>query len=114
MENTITLIFQKLGTRIIEFLEHWYIRGTKVYWHFIISKFEKIDYRLAWKITLKNIFKPLYKDYSIIGHIVGFFLRSARLIVASIIYLILLIISGLIYMFWILFPIALIYRIFTG
>jgi hypothetical protein len=113
MENTITIIFKQFLLRIIQFLEHWYIKDTKIYWHFIINQFEKIDYRLAWKITIKNIFKPLYKDYSIPGHIIGFFLRLTRLMFSSFIYFILFIFAFLIYLFWVIFPIVLIFRIFT-
>ncbi len=85
-----------------------------MYWHFIFNKLERLDYSLAWKITLKNLFRPLYKDYTILGYVLGFFFRLGRLILGTVIYVVLFAIAAAAYLFWLLFPIALIYRIFTA
>lgn len=114
MDNALTYLFQKFACNIIEFLRHWYVRSARLYWYFIINKLERIDYRLAWKITLKNLFKPLYKDYSFLGRVLGFIFRLGRLFLGAIIYSIIFAIAICFYLFWLLIPIALIYQIFAG
>ena len=42
-------------------------------------------------MTLQNLFQPLYKDYSMIGYVLGFLFRIARLAIATVVYAILLI-----------------------
>ncbi|MEX1014514.1 MAG: hypothetical protein WDZ80_05125 [Candidatus Paceibacterota bacterium] len=111
MTNIFTYLLYRIFYRIGDFLNNWYIRSSRNYWHWVITKIQRIDYRLAWKITLKNLFKPLYKDYSFVGYVVGFFLRIGRLFFSSIIYLIILSIASLIYLFWISLPILIILQI---
>ncbi len=107
-----TYIIQRAVYRILDFLRHWYFKSAKMYWHFVINQFEKIDYTLAWKITLKYLFTPLYKDYSTLGYILGFILRSGRLVVASFIYAILFALAGIVYVIWLLIPVIIIAQIF--
>jgi hypothetical protein len=78
-----------------------------------MNKFEQIDYVFALKITLRNIFKPLYKDYSFIGHILGFIFRLTRIILSSLIYTVLFIIAAAIYLLWLFLPLILILKTFT-
>ncbi|MEX0689863.1 MAG: hypothetical protein WD095_00290 [Candidatus Paceibacterota bacterium] len=114
MVNTFTYTIQRVIFRATDFLKDWYIKGTKNYWHWVISKIERIDYVLALRITLKNIFTPLYKDYSVIGHIIGFFLRLSRIIIASIVYGVFLGIALALYLFWLALPILIIYQFITS
>jgi len=111
-ENCITYLGKSFIHSITEFLRHWYVGSTRTYWHFVMNKLERIDYTLAWKITLKNLFQPLYKDYTLIGYILGFFFRIGRLTLSSIIYTLIFLIAAALYLLWLLFPILLIARIF--
>jgi hypothetical protein len=99
--------------RIKTFLEHWYIVSFKKYSDFVLNFLSRIDYYLAWKITLKYLFQPLYKDYSVLGYILGFTFRSLRLVGASVIYVILFFLIAGLYFFWLLVPPLLIYLMFS-
>ncbi|MBI5732681.1 hypothetical protein HY967_01840 [Candidatus Jorgensenbacteria bacterium] len=96
---------------IIEFLRHWYVKSMRMYWHFVISQLEQFDYYLAWRITLKHLFQPLYKDYSVLGHILGFIFRSLRLMIGTLIYFNIFMLAIGIYLIWVLFPLFVIAKI---
>lgn len=100
--------------RIKEFLHHYYIDGTRFLFYKFINFLESIDRSVAFKITLKNFFVPLYRDYSIIGRILGVIFRSMRLILGAVVYSILGIIFLLLILFWFLVPIILVALAFGG
>lgn len=106
----IIYLLNRLIFRAKEFLRHWYIKSFFVYIHFIISQLEKIDRFLAFKITLRHLFQPLYQDHSIIGYILGFIFRTARLFIGATIYLVVFIIAAAIYIIWLGIPIFIIYK----
>lgn len=104
-------LLNRLIFRAKEFLRHWYIKSFFVYVHFIVSQLEKIDRFLAFKITLRHLFQPLYQDHSIIGYILGFIFRSIRLCMGAIIYLTIFTVAVAIYIVWLAIPILIIYQI---
>ena len=110
--NALTYLGQRFIYRIAEFLRHWYIKSMKTYGNFMINRLENLDYYFAWKITLKNLFQPLYKDYSFIGYILGFIFRALRLLTASLVYLVIFAVAVLIYLIWLLIPPILIAGVF--
>ena len=115
MRNTaIIYLGYRLGYRIVTFLKHWYVHSARLYWLAFFNWLERIDYSFAWRITLKNLFKPLYGDYSTIGRILGFIFRSIRVVIASVIYAVLFAGALFIYLLWLLIPVAVVYKIVTG
>ncbi len=107
----IPYLFTRIIYRLAEFLRHWYFNSFKIYSHFIISLLEKFDRKFAFRITLKNIFQPLYQDRSFIGYTLGFFFRGIRLIAGGIIYLILLLTAMIFYLAWLAVPIYIVLKI---
>lgn len=114
MNTSVGYLFQRLFYRIKEFLRHWYVKSAKLYWHFVITQVERLDYVLAWRITLRNLFKPLYKDYSMLGYILGFFFRMMRLVFSTAVYALIFASALCIYIAWILVPPALLYGALTN
>lgn len=108
----IPYLFYCLFYRSAEFLRHWYVRSFWLYGHFILSVLEKFDRRLAFKITLRHLFEPLYQDRTIVGYILGFIFRSLRLIGGAVIYALLIVAAAIIYLAWLAVPFYVIYRIF--
>ena len=78
-----------------------------MYFNFVVTRFEHLDRKLAWKVTLKNLFQPLYKDYTPVGYVLGFIFRSIRVIIASFIYVILFFVAVFVYFIWVATPIIL-------
>lgn len=102
---------QRFVYRIVYFLRHWYIVGGKKYANVFLDILERLDRTLAWKINILHIFTPLYKDYSFLGHVLGFFIRLLRFFVTSILYVCIFAIAFLGYILWILIPPYIIYNI---
>ncbi len=107
-------LFNRFFYRIADFFRHWYFGSFRLYSHFIISLLEKLDRRLAFKITLRHLFQPLYQDRTMIGYILGFFFRAGRLIVGGIIYIFVLLLAIFFYLIWLAIPIYIMYRIFKS
>jgi len=100
--------------RIGEFLRHWYIDGFRTAGHKLINTLELLDRRVALRITLKNLCKPLYQDYTIIGYTMGFIFRFWRLVFGSVIYFFVLLVFIATYLAWAAIPIYIIYRGIIG
>jgi hypothetical protein len=113
MNSAPVYLVERFFYRIRTFLEHWYVVSFRKYSDFVLNLLSQVDYYLAWKITLRYLFQPLYKDYSVLGYILGFIFRSVRLVAAAVVYLILFLIIVGIYLFWLLVPPLIIYLIFT-
>lgn len=107
-------IFERVFYRLTEFLRHWYVKSLKIYSNFIIDRLNQMDRFFAWRITLKNFFKPLYGDYSIIGYAMGFVFRSLRLVIATIFYGFVFFIAVVLYLIWLVLPVYALWRVFTG
>ena len=107
-------LLNQAGYRILEFFRHWYLNGFLTASHLSLNVLERLDRIFAFKITLKNLFQPLYQDYSVIGYIWGFVFRSLRLIAGSIVYGALVLISVVLYLIWAVIPLYVIYNIFIN
>jgi len=111
MESTIPYLVGRVFYRAKEFLRHWYVKSARIYSNFVLDRFEKADKVLAWKITAKHLFQPLYKDYSLIGYVLGFLFRSVRLVAASVIYAVMFLVALALYLAWLALPVYIVYRI---
>ncbi len=111
------MVFVYLGERclfrIADFLRHWYWESARVYFNFVLDQFHNLDRFLAFRITLRHLFEPLYGDYSLVGRLLGFPLRIMRLAVAGLTYLILGGAAGALYLAWLILPFYLTARIFV-
>jgi hypothetical protein len=95
--------------RIFEFFYHWYYSGSRAIARKFMTTIEGIDRTVAIKITLEHFFEPLYKDYSIIGRILGIVFRIARVLVGLVIYLVVVIMFIALYLLWIAIPLVIIF-----
>ncbi|MEK7478632.1 MAG: hypothetical protein AAB626_01750 [Patescibacteria group bacterium] len=114
MRYSVVYILNRYLFRIYYFLYHWYVRGFRKFLNWAINYLEKLDYKFALRINLKNIFQPLFQDYSVIGHILGFISRFTRIVVASIIYAAFIVFCAVLFLVWALIPIFAIYQIITN
>ncbi len=94
--------------RIADFFHHWYVDGSRYLGHRFWLILQSIDRTFAIRITLIHFFEPLYRDYSIIGRILGVIFRTGRIIIAGVVYFFLTLLFLIIYAAWVLLPIALI------
>jgi len=64
----------------------------------------KADRSFAIAITIRHFFEPLYKDYSIIGRILGVVFRSVRIAIGGAVYLLLALGFLAVYLVWLAIP----------
>ncbi len=107
-------IINRFFYRLADFWRHWYVGSFKITSHVFLSLLERLDRTMAFKITLKNFFQPLYQDRSFIGYFLGFIFRSCRLILGGIFYLFVAILALAIYLFWLAIPVLIIFEIIKG
>ncbi len=103
MGAALLYIARRAAYRLAEFFRHWYVKSAKIYFNFALERLERLDYFFAWRITARHLFHPLYRDYSVVGYVLGFLFRSVRLALASAVYAVLfaIVIGG--YVVWLLF-----------
>lgn len=90
------------------------MHGSRKIAHYFISTLEEMDRSLAVKVTLKHFFEPLYKDYTIIGRILGVFFRSGRVLIGGVIYILFSVVALAIYLAWLLIPIVVLVGFFIN
>ena len=95
--------------RIFYFFRDWYVGGSRMIAHSFISTLEDMDRSLAVKITLAHFFEPLYKDYSIIGRVLGVVFRFFRVVIGGVVYAIAAVCFICAYLVWVAVPPALIF-----
>ncbi len=60
---------------VIRFPFWWYTGGTANAARFVYQEFLSVVERLSIPILIRNLFKPMYGDYSKSGRIISFFVR---------------------------------------
>ena len=107
-------LIQRFAYRIIDFFHHWYVDGSRAIANKFMLTIEAADQSFAVKITLRHFFEPLYKDYSVIGRILGVIFRTGRIIVGGAVYLLISIAFAVFYVIWVGIPAGLLWCIATG
>ena len=107
-------LIQRLFYRIFDFFHHWYVDGSRAIGDRFMLTLQSMDETFAVKITLRHFFEPLYKDYSVIGRILGVVFRTGRIILGGIAYLVITIIFAIIYIIWLAIPAAMLWYVATG
>ncbi len=114
MGAALLYLVRHTGFHIVEFFRHWYVHSAHMYWNKVIDGLGEIDYTLAWRLTLRNLFQPLYGDFSPIGYVLGFVFRIGRLAVGTAVYAVILTFAAVVYALWLMIPPALLFKAFTG
>lgn len=74
-------LFSGLADWVIRFLFFWFVEGPKAYWKRASSLLFAFEDVWAVGITAKNLFTPLYQDYSIMGRVIGPLFRLGRVFI---------------------------------
>lgn len=91
---------------------NWYYRNLTVGLAGVfLDLFSTVSEMFAISIMAKHIFEPLYQDYTYAGRVIGFFIRSGRIVLGLIVELIFLVIMGLVMLVWILLPLIIMGKI---
>lgn len=99
-----TYLLHRFFFRLADFFHHWYVDALRYLMHWFISFLERLDRFFAVRVTLKFIFQPLWKDYTIIGRIMGFVFRFGRVVAGVGVYFVFALFFAAAYLFWIFLP----------
>ena len=111
MDISPVYILSSAGFRIISFFRHWYVESFRFWSHRAMNTLEGLDQTWALRLTIKYFFHPLFGDYTITGRILGVIFRGGRIVIASFIYLAVVLIYLTLYAIWLLIPVYVIFRI---
>ena len=110
MTRFIFYIFDSFFGHIFDFFRRWYKNGFIRISQMAVSVLNSLDQYFAVKVSLKNIFEPLYQDRSVIGYSLGFVFRLIRIVLGAIIYLAVILVFFAVYLIWAAFPIYVVLR----
>lgn len=99
---------------ITNFFYNWYIDDTRNFWNWFLSALKTLDRSIGLIGNIQNWTSPLYGDYSYIGRVAGPVFRTLRIFFGAALYAVLAIFSLMLYLFWIILPIAVIIMIFLN
>lgn len=114
MNFSLAYLVARFFYRIREFILDWYLGSFREIGRATINFLEYLDQFLAWKITAKNLFRPLYQDYTFLGYTFGFIFRSIRIVIAGAIYLVIIAAAVIVFLIWIGIPFYIIYYGFSN
>jgi hypothetical protein len=111
MDFSIVYLARRLLYRFLDFFHHWYIDGSRAFGRSFMATLTAADRSFAVAITLRHFFEPLYRDYSIIGRILGVVFRSARVVIGGVCYFFLALAFALAYVIWLAIPAIIIFYV---
>ena len=85
--------------------------GSRVIGRRFMATLTAADQSFAVAITLRHFFEPLYKDYSVIGRILGIIFRTVRVAIGAVFYLILAFVFAVAYLIWLAIPAIIIFYV---
>jgi hypothetical protein len=104
MDFAIVYLGRRCIYRFADFFHHWYMDGSRAIGRSFMTTMTAIDQSLAVAITLRHFFEPLYKDYSVIGRILGVVFRTFRVLIGGAFYIVIVLAFALVYLVWLGIP----------
>lgn len=114
MTSVFIYLLNRLGYRVKEFFEHWYLGSFRIFGEALFNFLRQLDTFFALRVTLRHFFEPLYQDRTFLGYLIGIPFRSVRVVIASVIYLFILILALSIYFLWLGVLPFILYKITAG
>ncbi len=102
--STIKYVFKDILLDILRFPIWWYTAGVKRAWKFFIRQSKVGLQAVALKIWFKNLFRPMFGDYSRSGRLISFFVRLVEIFFRTIVFLIWIIVSFILFILWLALP----------
>lgn len=99
-------LLYRLAYRIVAFLRHWYLDGSKAFGRRLMATLESLDRTFAVVINFRHLGEPLYGDYTFIGRLLGPLFRLQRVAMGLIIYLVIGVLFLAAYLLWLMLPVG--------
>jgi hypothetical protein len=114
MDFSLVYLLNRLLYRLVDFFHHWYVDGSRWFGRHTIKTFTRLDRTFAVRVTLEHLFEPLYRDYTIIGRILGAIFRILRVLIGLVVYAVVGAVVALLYVLWLAVPAYVAWRIIRG
>ncbi len=114
MDFSLVYLVNRFFYRLFDFFHHWYVDGSRWFGRRTIKVFTELDKTFAVRVTLEHLFEPLYKDYTVIGRILGAIFRTARLFIGFAVYAVVALVIVVCYLVWLAIPAFTLYAIVSG
>jgi hypothetical protein len=89
----------------------WYSSGVlRALKHFRNTVVQDND-ELALTVWLRNIFVPMFGDYSLQGRIISFFMRLVQLVARSLFFVLWCLVAFMSVILWLIVPVVIIYEV---
>ncbi len=109
-----SFIFNQIFHEIICFFRRWYLERSEWFWSAVFAFLGVLDKNFAVAINVRLWLQPLYGDYSPVGRILGPILRTLRIVLGGLIYAIVLVIAGSLWLVWLLSIPVVVFLIFNS
>lgn len=96
---------------MITFLKWYYKTQTTNLVGILMGIFSMVSETFAIRIMLQHITEPLYQDFTRSGRVIGFLIRSGRIVIGAIVELVVILILGFLIILWLLLPAIIILKI---
>ncbi len=103
-------LLQRAWYRFADFFHHWYVDGSRAIGHRFLTALERADRSLAIRVTVTHFFEPLYKDYTVVGRILGVIFRTIRIMIGAAVYAVIVALFLLFYLAWLAVPALIIFN----
>ena len=107
-------LLRSCGLTIVFFLKHWYVDGFFFAYQQLTQMLARVERLFALKANAYFLFEPLYQERNVVGYIVGFVYRLARLFCGGIFFLITLLLGVGGYVLWACSLPYIVFRIIYG
>ena len=114
MDFALAYLVRRFFYRFFDFFHHWYVDGSRAFERRFILTLQSVDQTVALRITLRHLAEPLYKDYTVIGRILGIIFRSGRILIGLVFYVFIVIAFVIAYLIWLAIPAIIIFYAATG
>ncbi len=104
MSFSLIYLLRRAGFRIYKFFYDWYAGGFFIASHIVMNVFGGLESFFALRITMKNLFVPLFGDSGLVGRVLGFLLRSLRILIAAVVYALVFMLGVSGYFVWAFIP----------
>ena len=109
--ETFFISISKYFLLIIKLPLWWYTVGFFNFFTGVWTSVKNFDQTIGFTIWLKNIFTTLFHQYDFSGRAVSFFIRLVTILIRGLILLTLFLIHVVLILFWLVWPVFVIYII---
>ncbi len=106
MDFALVYVVKKGVFQFLDFWRHWYLDGSRAFRVHAVSFFSNVEQSFSFRLTIHHFFEPLYKDYTILGRILGVIFRSGMLLFGSLFCAVVAILFLITYAAWLLMPVT--------